>query len=74
VRSVFGGSSSVPISTRKSRLAVRVRRLAEQQPDRAIERRGPPLKASYDAQGTPTQAALAFARSCGIEVSALEKL
>jgi glycyl-tRNA synthetase beta chain len=56
------------------RLAVRVRRLAEQPPDRAIERRGPPLKASYDAQGTPTQAALAFARSCGIEVSALETL
>ncbi len=56
------------------RLAVRVRRLAEQQPDRAIERRGPPLKAAFDAQGSPTQAALAFARSCGTEVAALEKL
>jgi len=56
------------------RLAVRVRRLAEQQPDRAIERRGPPFKAAFDAQGAPTQAALAFARGCGIEVSALEKL
>ncbi len=56
------------------RLAVRVRRLVEQQPDRAIERRGPPLKAAFDAQGAPTQAALAFARSCGTEVSALEKL
>jgi glycyl-tRNA synthetase beta chain len=56
------------------RLAVRVRRLVEQQPDRAVERRGPPLKAAFDAQGTPTQAALAFARGCGIDVSALEKL
>jgi glycyl-tRNA synthetase beta chain len=56
------------------RLAVRVRRLVEQQPDRAIERRGPPLKAAFDTQGAPTQAALAFARSCGTEVSALEKL
>ena len=56
------------------RLAVRVRRLVEQQPDRAIERRGPPLKAAFDAQGAPTQAALAFARSCGTEVSKLEKL
>ncbi len=56
------------------RLAVRVRRLVEQQPDRAIERRGPPLKAAFDAAGAPTQAALAFARGCGIEVSALEKL
>ena len=32
------------------RLAVRVRRLAERQPDRALERRGPPLKAAFDAQ------------------------
>jgi len=56
------------------RLAVRVRRLAERQPDRAIERRGPPVKAAFDAQGTPTQAALAFAKSCGVEVAALERL
>jgi glycyl-tRNA synthetase beta chain len=56
------------------RLAVRVRKLIERQPDRAIERRGPPVKAAFDAQGAPTQAALAFAKSCGVEVSALEKL
>ena len=56
------------------RLAVRVRRLAERQPDRAIERRGPPLKAAFDAQGAPTQAAAAFAKSCGVEVSELKQL
>ena len=56
------------------RLAVRVRRLAEQQPDRAIEKRGPPLKAAFDAQGAPTQAAMAFARGCGVDVTALEQL
>ena len=56
------------------RLAVRVRKLVERQPDRAIERRGPPLKAAFDAQGVPTQAALAFAKSCGVEVGALERL
>jgi len=56
------------------RLAVRVRKLVERQPDRAIERRGPPLKAAFDAQGAPTQAALAFAKSCRVEVSALEQL
>lgn len=55
------------------RLAVRVRRLAGQQPDRAVERRGPPLKAAFDAQGVPTQAALAFARSRGVDVTALER-
>src|SRR4051794_31867645 len=53
------------------RLAVRVRRLLEQQPDRPLERRGPPVKAAFDAQGAPTQAALAFARGCGVEVGAL---
>jgi glycyl-tRNA synthetase beta chain len=56
------------------RLAVRVRKLVERQPDRAIERRGPPLKAAFDAQRAPTQAALAFAKSCGVDVSALEQL
>jgi glycyl-tRNA synthetase beta chain len=56
------------------RLAVRVRRLADRQPDRQIERRGPPLATAFDAQGTPTQAALAFARSCGVEVAALARL
>ena len=55
------------------RLAVRVRRLAARQPDRVIEKRGPPLKAAFDGQGTPTQAALAFARGCGVEVGDLER-
>ena len=56
------------------RLAVRVRKLAEQQPDRPLEKRGPPVKAAFDATGNPTQAALAFARGCGVDVSALERL
>jgi glycyl-tRNA synthetase beta chain len=51
-----------------------VRRLAEQQPDRPLEKRGPPVKAAFDASGAPTQAALAFAKSCGVEVAALEHL
>ena len=56
------------------RLAVRVRRLATTQPDRAIERRGPPVAAAFDSSGTPTQAALAFARSAGVDVGALARL
>jgi glycyl-tRNA synthetase beta chain len=56
------------------RLAVRVRKLAERQPDRPLEKRGPPLKAAFDAAGNPTQAALAFARGCGVDVAALERL
>jgi glycyl-tRNA synthetase beta chain len=56
------------------RLAVLVRHLIKQQPDRPLERRGPPYKAAFDAQGAPTQAAAAFAKSCGVDVTALEKL
>jgi glycyl-tRNA synthetase beta chain len=56
------------------RLAVRVRRLAVKQPDRTVEKRGPPVAAAFDAQGAPTQAALAFARGCGVEVGALARL
>ena len=56
------------------RLAVLVRKLAEHQPDKQVERRGPPLSASFDAQGAPTQAAIAFARNCGVPVTGLEQL
>ena len=53
------------------RLAVRVRRLAAQQPDQSIRRRGPPLRAAFDASGAPTRAAQAFAASCGVALEAL---
>ena len=49
------------------RLAVRVRKLIEQQPDRPLEKRGPPVKAAFDVNGAPTQAAVAFARGCGVD-------
>jgi glycyl-tRNA synthetase beta chain len=53
------------------RLAVLVRRLSLHQPDQQIARRGPPRSASFDAAGTPTRAALAFAVSCGVPVESL---
>ena len=53
------------------RLAVRVRRLAARQGDQAIRRRGPPLRAAFDAAGAPTGAAQAFAASCGVALDAL---
>jgi len=56
------------------RLAVWIEKLAEHQPDRQVERRGPPLANAFDAQGTATQAATAFAKSCGVAVSELSKL
>ena len=53
------------------RLAVFVRRLAAQQPDQKIERRGPPVSAAFDAAGLPTRAAQAFAASCKVSVEEL---
>jgi len=56
------------------RLAVWVKRLAAQQPEQHLKRRGPPLNAAFDAAGGPTRAALAFAESCGTRVEALQRL
>jgi glycyl-tRNA synthetase beta chain len=56
------------------RLAVLVAGCAESAQDKQVERRGPPVANAFDASGAPTQAALAFARNCGVEVSALERL
>jgi len=56
------------------RLAVWIENLSENQPDRQVERRGPPLANSFDAQGAPTQAATAFAKSCGVAVGELTRL
>ncbi|WP_462320394.1 glycine--tRNA ligase subunit beta [Halochromatium sp.] len=55
------------------RLAVIVDDLAVSQPDELVTRRGPALKAAFDAEGAPTKAALGFAQSCGVGVEALER-
>jgi glycyl-tRNA synthetase beta chain len=56
------------------RLAVLIEKLAQHQPDRQVERRGPPLANSFDAEGKPAAAATAFARSCGVPVGELSTL
>lgn len=56
------------------RLAVLVEGLALQQPAQQFERRGPAVSAAFDADGKPTPAALGFARSCGVEIEALDRL
>ena len=55
------------------RLAVHARRLAAQQSEQRIERRGPPVTAAFDPAGQPTRAAHAFAASCGVDVQSLER-
>jgi glycyl-tRNA synthetase beta chain len=56
------------------RLGVLIERCALRQPDRETERRGPAVKAAFDADGRPTKAAEGFARSCGVDVSQLERV
>lgn len=51
------------------RLAVLLTALETQQPDRSINLDGPPRQAAFDAEGKPTQAALGFAKKCGVELS-----
>lgn len=52
------------------RLAVTVEALADKQPDRDVERRGPALAAAFK-DGQPTKAVEGFARSCGVSVDQL---
>lgn len=53
------------------RLAVLVTGLQAVQEDATVERFGPAVAAAFDDAGKPTKAAEGFARSCGVEVSAL---
>ncbi|MBI2791512.1 MAG: glycine--tRNA ligase subunit beta [Gammaproteobacteria bacterium] len=54
------------------RLAIQIFQMPEKQPSRLIQKRGPALTSAYDQKGSPTQAIVGFARSCGIDVSELK--
>src|SRR5262249_16847648 len=56
------------------RLTVRIARLTERQTDLEELVNGPPVSASFGADGAPTQAAIGFATRNGTEVSALERV
>ncbi len=55
------------------RLAVLITELATQQPDRSVNLDGPPRQAAFDAEGKPTQAALGFAKKCGVDLSEIDQ-
>lgn len=56
------------------RLALSVPNVIAAQPDQTIERRGPAVQAAFKDDGEPTPAAMGFAKSCGVDVSDLERL
>ena len=53
------------------RLALQIHGIADKQPDRSEQKRGPAIKAAFDAEGNPTRAAIGFAKGLGIEASEL---
>ena len=69
----FARGAARPYATAR-RLAVLVPDVPGAQPDRDVERRGPPLARAFDDNDAPTQAALGFAKSVGVEVDRLVRL
>jgi len=56
------------------RLAVLINGVSESQADLDVEKRGPAVKAAFDASGNASKAAQGFARGCGVEVAELETM
>jgi glycyl-tRNA synthetase beta chain len=56
------------------RLAILIEDIAGHQPDRVEERRGPAVAGAFKPDGTPTPAALGFAKGAGVEVADLIRI
>ncbi|MEY2665857.1 MAG: hypothetical protein RLZZ384_28, partial [Pseudomonadota bacterium] len=66
--------SSVKSYAAPRRLAVFVENLVGAQIDKTVQKRGPAIQGAFQADGTPSKAALAFAQSCHVEFEQLERL
>jgi glycyl-tRNA synthetase beta chain len=55
------------------RLGIFIKSLSSAQESQEIEQKGPSLKIAFNEDGSPTQAALGFAKSCNIAVEKLEQ-
>ena len=64
-------SDAVEVYGTPRRLAVLIKGLPSQQPDREEEIKGPPAQAAFK-DGKPTPAALGFAKKQGVEIEALQ--
>ena len=65
------GFDSIKAFAAPRRLAIRIEGISDKQPDRSEQKRGPAIKAAFDADGNPTRAAIGFAKGLGIEASEL---
>ncbi len=66
--------SSVKNYAAPRRLAILIENLQAKQADKTVQKRGVSIQAAFQADGTPSKAALAFAQSCGVEFDQLERL
>lgn len=66
--------SSVKNYAAPRRLAIFIENLQGAQVDKTVQKRGVAVKAAFQEDGTPNKAALAFAKSCGVEFNQLERL
>ncbi len=66
-------TTTQPIFAAPRRIAALISDIATQQPEQQVSKRGPALSAAYNADGTPTKAALGFAESCGVQLADLGK-
>ncbi len=71
-QSLIDAAAQAEVYATPRRLAVFVDAVIEKQPDQTIDRKGPAINQAFDEQGKPTQAAIGFARSVGLEVDQLQ--
>ena len=55
------------------RLAFLAEEVLATQPDQEVERKGPAVKSAFKEDGSPTPAVIGFAKSCGVEIDALQR-
>ncbi|MFZ0789844.1 MAG: glycine--tRNA ligase subunit beta [Chromatiaceae bacterium] len=67
------GFAEVESFSSPRRLAILIRQVETRQPDQESIRRGPAIGAAFGPDGSGTAAAVGFARSCGVEVSDLDR-
>jgi glycyl-tRNA synthetase beta chain len=61
------GFESVQVMGTPRRLVLSANGVAPGQEDRVTEHKGPPARVAFDADRRPTQAAVGFARKCGVD-------
>ncbi len=67
------GFGDINIQATPRRMALFVQDVAEKQEETVTVKFGPPYNRAFDESGNPTKAAIGFAKSQGVEVSALTK-